>query len=62
MSSKGDRLRATMLAHELLARPSCYPRAEGYVLDRGKVALEGTGTDLLHNEQVAQTYLGGRAG
>ncbi len=33
-----------------------------YVLDRGKVALEGTGADLLHNEQVARTYLGGRAG
>lgn len=33
-----------------------------YVLDRGRVALEGTGQDLLTNEQVAQTYLGGRAG
>jgi branched-chain amino acid transport system ATP-binding protein len=33
-----------------------------YVLDRGRVALEGTGSDLLHNEQVARTYLGGRAG
>jgi branched-chain amino acid transport system ATP-binding protein len=32
-----------------------------YVLDRGRVALEGTGSDLLHNEQVARTYLGGRA-
>jgi branched-chain amino acid transport system ATP-binding protein len=31
-----------------------------YVLDRGKVALEGTGSDLLHNEQVARTYLGGQ--
>jgi branched-chain amino acid transport system ATP-binding protein len=32
-----------------------------YVLDRGKVALEGTGQDLLGNEQVARTYLGGHA-
>ena len=32
-----------------------------YVLDRGKIALEGTGQELLHNEQVARTYLGGRA-
>jgi branched-chain amino acid transport system ATP-binding protein len=32
-----------------------------YVLDRGKVALEGAGSELLHNEQVAKTYLGGRA-
>jgi branched-chain amino acid transport system ATP-binding protein len=32
-----------------------------YVLDRGNIALEGTGQELIHNEQVAQTYLGGRA-
>jgi branched-chain amino acid transport system ATP-binding protein len=31
-----------------------------YVLDRGQIALEGTGEDLLNNEQVAHTYLGGR--
>ena len=29
-----------------------------YVLDRGRIALEGTGESLLHNEQVASTYLG----
>ncbi len=34
----------------------------GYVLDRGRVALEGTGESLLHNEQVERTYLGGAAG
>lgn len=33
----------------------------GYVLDRGRVALEGTGESLLHNEQVERTYLGGAA-
>jgi branched-chain amino acid transport system ATP-binding protein len=32
-----------------------------YVLDRGRIALEGTGQELLGNEQVARTYLGGRA-
>src|SRR5205085_4748902 len=32
-----------------------------YVLDRGKIALEGTGQELLGNEQVARTYLGGGA-
>jgi branched-chain amino acid transport system ATP-binding protein len=32
-----------------------------YVLDRGRVALEGTGESLLHNEQVERTYLGGAA-
>ena len=31
----------------------------GYVLDRGRIALEGTGESLLHNEQVESTYLGG---
>ena len=29
-----------------------------YVLDRGLIALQGTGKDLLGNEQVASTYLG----
>ncbi|HET9495559.1 MAG TPA: ABC transporter ATP-binding protein [Chloroflexia bacterium] len=29
-----------------------------YVLDRGRIALQGTGTELLGNEQVASTYLG----
>ena len=32
-----------------------------YLLDRGKIALEGTGQELLQNELVARTYLGGRA-
>jgi branched-chain amino acid transport system ATP-binding protein len=30
----------------------------GYVLETGKVALEGTGKELLGNEQVRKTYLG----
>ncbi|MHB1341453.1 MAG: ABC transporter ATP-binding protein [Coriobacteriia bacterium] len=30
----------------------------GYVLEVGKIALEGAGRDLLHNEQVRKTYLG----
>lgn len=33
-----------------------------YVLDRGRIVLEGDGKSLLNNEQVARTYLGGRAG
>jgi branched-chain amino acid transport system ATP-binding protein len=32
-----------------------------YVLDRGRIVLEGTGQSLLNNEQVARTYLGGTA-
>jgi branched-chain amino acid transport system ATP-binding protein len=30
----------------------------GYVLETGSIALEGSGKDLLHNEQVRKTYLG----
>jgi branched-chain amino acid transport system ATP-binding protein len=30
----------------------------GYVLETGKVVLEGPGRELLHNEQVRKTYLG----
>ena len=30
----------------------------GYVLETGKVVLEGPGKELLHNEQVRKTYLG----
>jgi len=31
----------------------------GYVLDNGAVVLEGTGTELLHNPEVIEAYLGG---
>ena len=31
----------------------------GYVLETGKVALEGPAQDLLHNEMVVEAYLGG---
>jgi branched-chain amino acid transport system ATP-binding protein len=30
----------------------------GYVLETGRVALEGPGKELLHNEKVRKTYLG----
>jgi len=29
------------------------------VLETGQVVLEGTGQELLHNEMVAEAYLGG---
>jgi branched-chain amino acid transport system ATP-binding protein len=32
---------------------------KAYVLEVGSVALQGTGTDLLHNPQVREAYLGG---
>ena len=31
----------------------------GYVLETGKVVLEGTGQDLLHDPTVMEAYLGG---
>ena len=31
----------------------------GYVLESGRVAMTGTGHELLHNEQVMKVYLGG---
>jgi branched-chain amino acid transport system ATP-binding protein len=31
----------------------------GYVLETGRIVLEGTGQDLLHNPQVMKAYLGG---
>ena len=31
----------------------------GYVLESGKIAMTGTGRELLHNEQVMKVYLGG---
>jgi branched-chain amino acid transport system ATP-binding protein len=30
----------------------------GYVLESGRVALQGTGAELLANERVRQAYLG----
>lgn len=30
----------------------------GYILENGQIRLSGTGTELLHNEEVARAYLG----
>jgi ABC-type branched-subunit amino acid transport system ATPase component len=32
-----------------------------YVLDRGRIVMQGNGPSLLNNPQVTQTYLGGKA-
>jgi branched-chain amino acid transport system ATP-binding protein len=32
---------------------------KGYVLETGKIALGGTGKELLENEEVKKVYLGG---
>ena len=33
----------------------------GYVLENGRIALEGPGQELLHNEKIYESYLGGNA-
>jgi branched-chain amino acid transport system ATP-binding protein len=51
----------TILLVEQNSRKALQIAHHAYVLDRGHIVLEGTGESLLRNEQVAQTYLGGRA-
>lgn len=48
----------TILLVEQNAAMALQTANRGYVLETGKVALEGPGMDLLHNEQVRKTYLG----
>jgi len=51
----------TLLLVEQNARRALQLADRGYVLERGRVTLEGTGKDLLDNPQVQLTYLGRRA-
>jgi branched-chain amino acid transport system ATP-binding protein len=53
---------STILLVEQNSRKALQIAHYAYVLDRGRIALEGTGEELLHNEQVANTYLGGGTG
>jgi branched-chain amino acid transport system ATP-binding protein len=48
----------TILLVEQNAAMALQVAHRGYVLETGKIALEGTGKDLLVNEQVRKTYLG----
>ncbi len=48
----------TILLVEQNAAMALQTANRGYVLEIGKVALEGPGKELLHNEQVRKTYLG----
>jgi ABC-type branched-subunit amino acid transport system ATPase component len=41
------------------ARRALALAARGYVLDGGRNAIDGRGSDLLHDPNVAQLYLGG---
>jgi len=48
----------TILLVEQNAAKALTVANRGYVLETGKVVLEGPGDELLHNEQVRKTYLG----
>ena len=51
----------TIFLVEQNARRALQLADRGYVLERGRIALEGTGSELLNDPQVQHTYLGRRA-
>ena len=56
-----NRAGVTIVMVEQNARRALGMSDRGYVLDVGKNAFQGKGSDLLSDEQVAQLYLGGSA-
>ncbi len=50
----------TILLVEQNARAALRLADRGYVLENGRIALEGTAESLLHNSDVQMAYLGGR--
>jgi branched-chain amino acid transport system ATP-binding protein len=52
----------TILLVEQNARMALQIAHHGYVLETGKVVLEGIGKELLDNSQVKEAYLGGHQG
>jgi branched-chain amino acid transport system ATP-binding protein len=51
----------TILLVEQNARKALQIADFGYVMERGRIVLSGTGTSLLNNPQVQRTYLGQHA-
>jgi branched-chain amino acid transport system ATP-binding protein len=51
-------LGVTILLIEQNAKAALEVADFGYVLETGKIVLEGTGTDLLNNDDVKKAYLG----
>jgi branched-chain amino acid transport system ATP-binding protein len=49
----------SILLVEQNARASLEIAARAYVLERGSLRLSGTASELLHDERVTSTYLGG---
>jgi len=54
-----NRQGTTVLLVEQNANMALQVAHRGYVLETGRIALEGGARDLLHNPQVIQAYLGG---
>ncbi len=48
----------TILLVEQNAHAALSLSSRGYVLESGRITLQGTGEDLLRNEQVKKAYLG----
>jgi branched-chain amino acid transport system ATP-binding protein len=48
----------TILLVEQNAQAALSLADQGHVLEVGRIALSGAGSDLLHDEQVRKTYLG----
>jgi branched-chain amino acid transport system ATP-binding protein len=53
-----NRLGTTVLLVEQNTRQALSLSRRGYVLENGRIALEGSGADLLGNEHVRRAYLG----
>ena len=51
----------TILLVEQNARQALQIADRGYVMERGRIVLSGSGADLLNNPQVQNTYLGQHA-
>jgi branched-chain amino acid transport system ATP-binding protein len=55
-------LGVTILLVEQNARAALQVAAYGYVMEQGKVVLDGTAAELAENEDVKEFYLGGGSG
>ena len=52
----------TILLAEQNARKALQCAKRGYVFETGKIVLEGSAQDLMHNDEVVRVYLGGGSG
>jgi branched-chain amino acid transport system ATP-binding protein len=51
----------TILLAEQNAKKALQYASRGYVFETGKIVLQGSAQDLMHNDEVIRVYLGGRA-